>query len=145
MDVVGKELQTNQFEGIIFLPHVYQDMITRCLIQKPIEACGLLSGTKNMAITHWPMINVLQSPNHFQMDEKQIEDVFSQIQEKGERLVGIYHSHPTSIAYPSGGDIIHASYPEAIYVIVSLLKMTPEVSCFHISKGLVTSIPCMVN
>jgi proteasome lid subunit RPN8/RPN11 len=138
--VVGKEQQNSSNKDIIFLQHVYHAMIHHCIEQKPLEACGLLSGTDNVACTHWSMTNVLRSPNEFQMDNNQVELIFKRMKEKGEQLVGIYHSHPTTVPYPSPNDVIHANYPEAVYVIVSLSRIKPEVACFHIKQGLVTTV-----
>lgn len=135
--VVEKGRRTNE---LTFLKNAYQAMMDHCLKQKPIEACGLLSGVNNIASTCWPMRNVLRSPNHFQMDDRQVDHVFKRIRDNGEQLVGIYHSHPTSIAYPSVGDVMHAHYPEAAYVIVSLLKRIPEVACYRIENSIVTSL-----
>jgi [CysO sulfur-carrier protein]-S-L-cysteine hydrolase len=137
---VGGEQQSNFNKTIIFHPHIYTKMITHCIEQKPLEACGLLSGTNSVACTHWPMTNVLGSPDAFQMDNGQIEMTFKQMKDKGEQLVGIYHSHPTTAPYPSSNDVIHANYPEAVYVIVSLSRIKPEVACFHIDRGQVTQV-----
>lgn len=35
-------------------------------------------------------------------------------------MMGIYHSHPTTHAYPSTSDVRMAFYPDAIYLIISL-------------------------
>jgi proteasome lid subunit RPN8/RPN11 len=78
------------------------------------------------------MANVLRSRRAFEMDLRQMKDVFGRIGEKGEQLVGIYHSHPTAPPYPSRSDVEHANYPEAATVIVSLSGAKPEVRCFRI-------------
>jgi proteasome lid subunit RPN8/RPN11 len=119
---------------LVFRQNVYTVMINHCLREKPMEACGLLSGRGRTASTCWPMANILRSRNAFEMDTRQIEDVFRQMAEKGEQLVGIYHSHPTASPNPSPNDIAHANYPEAAYVIVSLSDISPEVRCFRILK-----------
>ncbi len=141
-DVVEDVEQSREFA---FLPHIYTTMVQHCIGQKPIEACGLLSGKDAVANTLWPMTNILFSPNSFEMDNHQIAQVFRQIQNKGERLVGIYHSHPTSPAYPSLIDIIHANYPEVIYVIVSLSNIKPDVGCFKIKNRQVTPVKYMIQ
>jgi proteasome lid subunit RPN8/RPN11 len=41
-------------------------------------------------------------------------------EEQGEEMMGIYHSHPVSVAYPSATDAWNAFYPECIYFICSL-------------------------
>jgi proteasome lid subunit RPN8/RPN11 len=137
---VGGEQQNSSDELFTFHQNVYTAMIQHCITQKPLEACGLLSGKENIACSHWPMINIIQSPDEFQMDTKQIEWTFQQMETKGEKLVGIYHSHPTTAPFPSPYDVIHAHYPEATYVIVSLSQIKPEVACFHIDQGMVTPV-----
>ncbi len=52
--------------------------------------------------------------------------------ERGEDLVAIYHSHPASQPYPSPTDRAEAHYPESVYVLVSLRTATPEVRAFRI-------------
>ena len=42
------------------------------------------------------------------------------IRQRGEAMLGIYHSHPRTAAYPSPTDVEMAFYPEAIYFIISL-------------------------
>jgi proteasome lid subunit RPN8/RPN11 len=72
--------------------------------------------------------------------EEQIE-IFTELGESGESLLGIYHSHPEGPASPSGMDIRLAFHPEAVYFIVSLKnKKKPEVRAFRIEKQEVTEI-----
>jgi proteasome lid subunit RPN8/RPN11 len=58
--------------------------------------------------------------------------------EAGEELVAIYHSHTQSPAYPSQTDINLASYPDAIYLIVSLAEGEEPLRGFNIVDGQVT-------
>ncbi|WP_245739783.1 M67 family metallopeptidase [Thermoflavimicrobium dichotomicum] len=134
VDVAVKKLHPNRtfVDDLVFSPNVYTTMIQHCLQERPREACGLLSGKGKKACTLWPMTNVLQSPHAFEMDIRQIKAVFRQMEGKGEKLVGIYHSHPTAPPYPSRNNVVHANYPESAYVIVSLSGVKPEVRCFCI-------------
>jgi len=128
-----RECSTIDFNSrLVFLQSAYTKMINHCIKDKPLEACGLLSGKKKMVQTCWPMVNILHSQNEFEIDIQQIQVGFHKMKEKGEQLVGIYHSHPTTPPYPSPNDIIYADYPEESYVIISLCKTIPEVRCFHI-------------
>ena len=54
--------------------------------------------------------------------------------EKGEELVAIYHSHPLSQPYPSPTDRAEAHYPDAFYVLVSLRGAEPELRAFRIIR-----------
>ena len=39
-------------------------------------------------------------------------------------MIGFYHSHPHSPAEPSAADVAEATYPGALYLIVSLVAET---------------------
>lgn len=54
--------------------------------------------------------------------------------DRGEELVAIYHSHPVSQPYPSPTDRAEAQYPDAFYVLVSLRTRDPEVRAFRILR-----------
>lgn len=123
--------QNNPIHPFIFNENVYSELVQHCLREKPLEACGLLSGKDKKAWTGWPMENILHNQNAFEMDIRQIETVFQQIEKKGEKLVGIYHSHPTTPPYPSPNDIANANYPNVVYIIVSLSSTHPDVCCFQ--------------
>lgn len=64
--------------------------------------------------------------------------------ERGEELIAIYHSHPVSQPYPSPTDRVEAYYPDAAYVLVSLRTPEAEVRAFRIgADGGVTEIPLL--
>ena len=59
-----------------------------------------------------------------------------QMEEVGEELVAIYHSHTGSAAYPSQTDVNLALYPDAVYLIISLENSDdPETRGFWIRDG----------
>ena len=78
------------------------------------------------------MENIYRSPVLFMMDIEQFKQVLTCIDERGETLLGIYHSHPTAKAYPSVQDIANCHYPDVAYLIVSFLSGEPEIGCFRI-------------
>ena len=54
----------------------------------------------------------------------------------------VYHSHTHSEAYPSSTDVRLAAWPEAYYMIVSLLdKDNPNVRAFRIVDGSISEEP----
>nr|WP_258567761.1 M67 family metallopeptidase [Paenactinomyces guangxiensis] len=113
---------------------VWVQMVNHCLREFPYEACGLLSGKNCKSYTVWMMENIRRTPVSFEMDTEQIQHVFQLIKNKGEDLIGIYHSHPTAPPFPSANDIDHAPDPELAYIIVSLAKRIPEIGCFRIQN-----------
>jgi [CysO sulfur-carrier protein]-S-L-cysteine hydrolase len=87
----------------------------------PHECCGLLSGKDNLIIDMHPLRNEAHSPltNYFASPEDMFK-AMRRMREAGHEMLGIYHSHPRSKAYPSPTDVKMAFYPEAIYFIISL-------------------------
>ena len=58
-----------------------------------------------------------------------------EMEEKGEELAAIYHSHTKSPAYPSQTDINLAAYPGVIYLISSLKEGEEPLRGFSIEDG----------
>lgn len=119
-------------------------MILHCQKQAPLEACGLLSGRNNVATTCWCLTNTERSPYRFAMDPNEISDTFSAMGRKREQFYGIFHSHPTAAPYPSWEDIRYASYPEAVYVIVSLRHRRPVTQCYRIVNQKVSRVSLLI-
>lgn len=70
------------------------------------------------------------------------EDLFramQRIREAGQRLLGIYHSHPRTPAYPSQADVEMAFYPEALYFIISLEPVT-DLRAFKIEGARIETV-----
>ncbi len=65
---------------------------------------------------------------------------FREMDDHGDELVAIYHSHPASQPYPSPTDRAEAHYPEAVYVLISLRTQTPEVRAYLIADDMVREV-----
>jgi proteasome lid subunit RPN8/RPN11 len=105
----------------------------------PNEACGILAGRNKRVERVFEMTNVEKSPVSFFMDGKEQLKVMKEIRNLGLEMAGIYHSHPSSPAYPSVHDVELAFYAEISYVIVSLLEDTnPLIRAFKIIDGKIT-------
>jgi proteasome lid subunit RPN8/RPN11 len=118
-----------------------QQIIEQARSEHPNEACGLLAGTDSRVSRLFPMANAERSPVIYRMEPAEQLRVFNEIDEAGLDLVGIYHSHTRSPAYPSSTDVSLAYYPEAVYVIVSLADMDRrDLRGFRIQDGKVVEI-----
>lgn len=118
-----------------------QQIIEQARGEHPNEACGLLAGTDSGVTRLFRMTNAERSPVIYRMEPSEQLKVFNAIEEAGLDLVGIYHSHTRSPAYPSSTDVSLAYYPEAIYLIVSLADMDrPDLRGFRILEGKVTEV-----
>ncbi len=103
---------------------------------KPNECCGLIGGQDNQARNTYRMQNVAQNPQLAY--EAAPEDLFAarrEMRERGEQLLGIYHSHPGSAEpTPSQTDVQLAYYPQAVYFIVGFDNGSPLMRAFRISE-----------
>ena len=118
------------------------EMIEHSKEDDPNECCGLIGGLEGEAITLHRMENTAHSPLRYEMDSKEQLRVYKQILEAGHEIVGIYHSHTRTAAYPSQTDINLASgWPDAVYFIVSLENPDePYVRGFNITGVEVTDV-----
>ena len=121
---------------------VYDQMIQDAERGLPNEACGILSGKEETATTFYSMTNMEKNPVRYLMDPKEQFRVMKTIRANGEKMLGIYHSHVASPAYPSATDVSLAFYPELYYVIVSLEnREKPIAKAFRIEEGKVWEEP----
>ena len=82
------------------------------------------------------MSNTDKSRTTFFMDPREQLKAMKEIRNLGLEMVGIYHSHPETDAYPSAHDVELAYYPEVSYVIVSIRnKNKPSIRSFKIEEG----------
>jgi [CysO sulfur-carrier protein]-S-L-cysteine hydrolase len=90
------------------------------------EVCGLIGGKDRIPTRCYPIANIAARPRQlFALDPAQQIAAMRTMRERGEQLFAIYHSHPFSPPLPSAIDLAQASYPETLYLIVSL--QTPGV------------------
>ena len=121
-------------------------IVDQARAEHPNEACGLLGGTNSTATKLFPTTNAERSPVIYRIDPKEQFRVFKQIEDEGLELVGIYHSHTRSPAYPSNTDVAQAYYPESVYLIVSLAQAdNPDLRGFRITEGRVTEVPLEIT
>lgn len=117
---------------------VIDSMVEHSQLEAPLECCGLLMGQSGRITQLRRMRNLAQSPIRYEMAPWELFQFFKGLRGSGLQHLGIYHSHPSSEAYPSATDIAQAFYPDCTYVILSLLKLTaPSVRAFSIMEGVV--------
>jgi proteasome lid subunit RPN8/RPN11 len=114
--------------------------------EAPNEACGLLVGLDQRVTEVLPAANVASSPRvEYLMDPHDQIRHFQIMEDRGLELLGIYHSHPSSPAYPSPTDLFMAYYPEAVYAIISLLSDDkPVLRTFRMVDGLIKEVAFQV-
>ncbi|RJQ43255.1 MAG: M67 family peptidase [Gaiellales bacterium] len=116
----------------------YQSIIDHARACSPEEACGVLAGAGGEVERVFLMENAEHSPTFYMMDSREQFEVFDAIERDGLELVAIFHSHPHSPPLPSAQDMELAFYPDALYLIVSLMGEEPEGRAFRIVEREVT-------
>jgi proteasome lid subunit RPN8/RPN11 len=63
-------------------------------------------------------------------------NAFEEIDRLSLQLLGVYHSHPNYLCYPSELDINQAFYPDTLFLIISLKDMTSfQLKAFKMCEG----------
>jgi proteasome lid subunit RPN8/RPN11 len=102
----------------------------------PNECCGIIAGRDGRVDSTVRIRNEIESSVEYSMDNVELKAELDRLDEKGLDLIGIYHSHPTSKACPSGSDIKKAVFEEVDCLIISLLdKGAPEIKNYKIKDG----------
>ena len=101
----------------------------------PDECCGMIGGRDGEATSVVRVENSAHSPLRYEMDPQGQYDALKRIEGAGDELIGIYHSHTRSAAYPSQTDVNEARmWPEQVYVIVSLEdEGAPDVKAYDLA------------
>ncbi len=124
-------------------------IIDHCNAGYPDEACGILAGRLGRVERVYCMANARPGPASYEMDPEEQFRVMKDVQLAGLEMLGTFHSHPGGQAYPSGIDVERAywpgtlfpNYPDAVYVIVSLIdRQNTVVKGFSIDSGTVSEV-----
>jgi proteasome lid subunit RPN8/RPN11 len=101
----------------------------------PNEACGILAGRDGRAERFHPTAPDEPSPYYYRIEAGEQLRILNEIEDAGLDVVGIYHSHVASPAYPSRTDVEQAFWPDATYVIVSLAGGGADLRGYRIADG----------
>ncbi len=111
-------------------------IVQHALQEYPKEACGIVAGRENEAMKIYPVTNKEQSPITYFMEPSEQFTVIKEMRKNGWQMLGIYHSHTSSDAYPSEKDIELAFYQDALHFIVSLKNLDkPYIKVYWIANG----------
>ena len=111
------------------------EMVSHAREDLPNECCGMVGGRDGEATSVVRVENSAASPLRYEMDPQGQFDALKAIEGSGDELIGIYHSHTRSAAYPSQTDVNQAvAWPEQVYVIVSLESdESPDVKAYDLA------------
>lgn len=117
-------------------PALAQELVAHAIADLPNECCGLIAGAGEVAHRVLRAANSEGSPFMYVMDPREQMRMMDEIDDAGEDLIAIYHSHTRSAAYPSRTDVELAFYPQVLYLIVSIAdRDAPEIRAYRLTRG----------
>ena len=87
--------------------------------QKPNEACAILFGKNNEVLDIFLTENIDDSPVNFTISNKQLIEGYKIAEDKKMDVIGIFHSHPNSDAFPSYTDRKFMQSNPVVWIIYS--------------------------
>ena len=87
--------------------------------QKPNESCAILFGKDNQVLDLFLTENIEESPVNFTISNKQLIEGYKIAEEKKLEVIGIFHSHPNSDAFPSNTDKKFMQSNPVVWIIYS--------------------------
>ena len=123
---------------------VHAEMVAHCWEGLPLEACGLLAGEGDDATRCYPTANVAESALVFTVDPKGFLLADRDAEANGMTILGVFHSHTHTPAYPSPTDVAQAPDPGWHYVLVSLAGGAPVVRSYRIVSGNIEEEPVVL-
>ncbi|HVF75599.1 MAG TPA: M67 family metallopeptidase [Acidimicrobiales bacterium] len=126
---------------------VYQRMVGHCYDGLPLEACGLLAGDAETGKAErcYPTRNDAASSRVYTVNGTDFLKADRDAEDNGLTILGVFHSHTHTDAYPSPTDVAQAPDPTWHYVLVSLRDLAPVVRSYRIVDGKITEEPVVLE
>ncbi len=123
-------------------PGTHVRLVGHCLDGLPDEACGLLGGdpATGHASLCYPTRNQAASARLYEVHPLDHLRADRDAESRGLQIIGVFHSHTHTDAYPSATDVAQAPDPSWHYVLVSL-KAEPVVRSYRIDDGKIAEEP----
>jgi len=90
--------------------------------EKPNESCAILFGKNNLILEVFLTKNIDESSVNFTISNKQLIEGYKIAEEKKLEVIGIFHSHPNSDAYPSNTDKKFMHSNPVVWIIYSCVN-----------------------
>jgi proteasome lid subunit RPN8/RPN11 len=124
----------------------YLAIVGHCYDGLPDEACGLLIGpmargeATGRVTEARPTRNADASARTYTVDPTDMLAAMRAAEASGNEIVGVWHSHTHTDAYPSPTDVRQAVDPAWLYVIVSLRDQAPVLRAFRIRDAQIAEV-----
>jgi proteasome lid subunit RPN8/RPN11 len=124
------------------------EMVAQARDEAPNECCGIVGSRDGQAVRLFKARNAKASPLAYDIDGRDLQRIYDEIDRDGLQVGVIYHSHTRSDPVPSQTDINLASpfLPDAVYVILGVKDPErDDVRAWHIRDGAVSEAALEVD
>jgi len=90
--------------------------------ENPNESCAILFGKNDLILEVFLTKNIDESSVNFTISNKQLIEGYKIAEEKKLEVIGIFHSHPNSDAYPSNTDKKFMHSNPVVWIIYSCVN-----------------------
>ena len=121
-------------------------VVAVCVRALPNEGCGLLVGTPQGVVHEViPSDNVANSARLYEIDPLTMLRTSRRAELNEMEIIGVFHSHTHSDAYPSETDIRQAPDPAWHYVLVSLRVVPTVLRSYRVLDSTVDEEPIVLS
>lgn len=133
---------TDRNTPLVIPEAIRQEIIDHARDHAPRECCGVIAGSGGDLTALYRLTNLEPGNTRYLIDDEEFFRTYWEIENRGEELAAVYHSHPATVAWPSATDIANATWPEAVYLICSLEHPDdPVIRGFRIIDGEIIEVP----
>ena len=114
------------------------EIVAQARAEAPNECCGIVGSRDGRAVRLFKARNARASPLAYDIDGRDLQRIYDEIDKDDLQVGVIYHSHTRSDPVPSQTDINLASpfLPDAVYLIVGVKDPDrDDLRAWHIRDG----------
>jgi proteasome lid subunit RPN8/RPN11 len=137
--------------GLTVTTALAEELLAHARAEAPNEACGILSGSlaEGRATRYHAARNADASPYVYTVHPDDLVRIVLGIEDAGEDLVAIFHSHTHTPAVPSPTDRRQAMYPDAFYLLATLMdyqaRPSQALRAWRIREGEAAEVPLAIE
>jgi nucleoside-diphosphate kinase len=120
---------------------IHDAMVAHCLMDAPLECCGLLGGAGTEVSLFYPLANDEASETSYNAEPHELIRAVQDLRAREGEILAIYHSHPRWTAVPSKADLARNHFGDVPRIIVSLLEHPPEVRVWRLGDAAFEELP----
>jgi proteasome lid subunit RPN8/RPN11 len=120
---------------------IHDAMVAHCVMEAPLECCGILGGVFPHVSLFYPLGNASASETRYDADPNDLLRVVVDLRAREAEMLAIYHSHPRWKAVPSRADLELNHYGPLPRIIVSLLASPPVVRAWRLDADSFEELP----